>query len=276
MRGKMDLNLKEYLERVRTVCPLVHHITNYVTVNDCANITLAAGASPVMADDPREAADMTALSQALVINIGTLNERTVSSMLASGKKANECGIPVIFDPVGCGATAFRTETAKKILEGIRVSVMRGNISEIGCLCGLGSSAKGVDASAEDTEIDAVKTAKMAARLYHCVAVITGEEDVVTDGDKTVLIANGCAEMAKITGTGCMCTSVIASFCGASPANLREAAAAGTAFMGLCGELAERNAGMHGLGSFRAAIFDAAGQMTGAMLEKGAKYHEAGN
>ena len=242
------MNLKEYLERVRTVCPLVHHITNYVTVNDCANITLAAGASPVMADDPREAADMTALSQALVINIGTLNERTVSSMLASGKKANECGIPVIFDPVGCGATAFRTETAKKILEGIRVSVMRGNISEIGCLCGLGSSAKGVDASAEDTEIDAVKTAKMAARLYHCVAVITG----------------------------CMCTSVIASFCGASPVNLREAAAAGTVFMGLCGELAERNAGMHGLGSFRAAIFDAAGQMTGAMLEKGAKYHEAGN
>lgn len=265
------MDLGKYLDRVRERNPLIHHITNYVTVNDCANLTLALGASPVMADDPAEAADMTEISDALVINIGTLNARTVESMLATGRKANEKGIPVIFDPVGCGATRFRTETAKRIAGEIRLAVVRGNISEIGALCGISSHTKGVDAIASDRELDAAEMARNAARRLACVTVITGAVDVVTDGARIVLIENGVPEMAHITGTGCMCTSAIAAFCAAAEGNLTDAAAAAVTAMGLCGEIAWKRA--EGLGSFHTGIFDAAGNLDGAALEKGAKIYE---
>lgn len=270
----MELELKVRIDRLREVRPLVHHITNYVTVNDCANITLAAGASPVMADDPKEAADMTAIAQALVLNLGTLNERTVSSMLASGRKAREMGIPVVFDPVGCGAVPFRTAAARTIMETVRPSVVRGNISEIGSLCGLTARTNGVDASSADEALDAAGVARAAALRWGCVAAVTGAEDIVTDGVRTLAIDNGCAAMARVTGTGCMCTSVTAAFCGADPAHLLESAAAGLIFMGLCGEIAWAQAGGRGLGSFHTALFDAAGQMDGETLERGANYHEA--
>lgn len=270
----MELELKVRMDRLREVRPLVHHITNYVTAGDCANITLAAGASPVMADDPKEAADMTAIAQALVLNLGTLNERTLTSMLASGRKAREKGIPIVFDPVGCGAVPFRTAAARKLMETVRPSVVRGNISEIGSLCGLTARTNGVDASAEDGALDAASVARAAARQWDCVVAMTGAEDIVTDGVRTLAIDNGSPAMARITGTGCMCTSVTAAFCGASPDHLLEAAAAGIIFMGLCGELAWEAAGRRGLGSFHTALFDAAGQMDGEMLERGAKYHEA--
>lgn len=270
----MDLHLASRLDALRAACPLVHHITNYVTVNDCANMTLAAGASPVMADDPQEAADMTAIAQALVLNIGTLNSRTVSSMLAAGAKARERGIPVVLDPVGCGATAFRTETARALLEKVRPGVVRGNVSEIAALYGEAGGARGVDASAADAAVDAKRLAREAALRWGCVVAVTGVEDIVSDGRRTLAVDNGCAAMARITGTGCMCTSVVASFCGADPAHLLEGVAAGLVFMGLCGESAQRAAEGKGPGSFHTALFDAAGTMSGRQLEKGAKYHEA--
>lgn len=262
-----------YLDMVRKKRPLIHHITNYVTVNDCANIVLAAGASPVMADDPEEAADMTGISQALVLNIGTLNSRTVTSMLAAGKKANDLGIPVVFDPVGCGATTFRTDIARRIASEVRLSVVRGNISEIRSLCGLESHTQGVDASAADEREDKVETAQRAASAIRCVAAVTGKEDVVTDGARTILIENGCAAMAKITGTGCMCTSLTGAFCGACPEALLEAAAAAVAYMGVCGEIALRISGDNALGHFHQALFDAAGAVDGNRLEEMAVYHE---
>ncbi len=270
---QMTLELKQMMDGLRAACPLVHHITNYVTVNDCANMTLAAGASPVMADDPKEAADMTATAQALVINIGTLNERTISSMLAAGRRAKRKGIPVVFDPVGCGATAFRTETARTILREVRPSVVRGNISEIGSLFGLDARTKGVDASSEDAGRDALTLARDAAQSWGCVVAVTGAEDIVTDGRGGFAIDNGCAAMGRITGTGCMCTSVTAAFCGAFPDRLLEASAAALVFIGLSGEIAWEAAKERGLGSFHGALFDVASRMTGDRLEKEANYHE---
>ena len=145
----MNTFMQTAIQKVRLNAPLIHHITNYVTVNDCANITLAIGASPIMADDAQEVLEITTMSNALVLNIGTLNERTIVSMLLAGKKANELGIPIILDPVGAGASRFRNETVKKLLNDIHFSVIRGNISEMCFLAGLKSSTKSVDASLED-------------------------------------------------------------------------------------------------------------------------------
>ena len=142
------MDIKTYignlLENVRERAPLVHHITNYVTVNDCANITLSIGASPVMADDINEVEAMTSIASSLVINIGTLNSRTVECMIKAGKKANEVGIPVILDPVGAGATPYRTKVAKTIMDNIELAVIRGNLSEIKTLYGINTKTKGVD------------------------------------------------------------------------------------------------------------------------------------
>lgn len=146
----------ELLNRLKNKKPLIHNITNYVTVNDCANILLAIGASPIMADDLKESADITSIASALVINIGTLNERTIESMIASGKKANELNIPVVLDPVGAGASSFRNETTKRILEEIKISVLRGNMSEIKFIAGLESETKGVDASESDLKVIVMK------------------------------------------------------------------------------------------------------------------------
>lgn len=170
-------------DKVRDICPLVHCITNYVTVNDVANCILAIGASPIMADDIAEAADITSISKALVINMGTLNARTVESMVAAGKKANELGVPVVFDPVGAGASNFRNETAKRILENVKISILRGNLSEMSYLAGLEVSTKGVDTSEADEKNDPVSVAKKTAAKYNCVAAITGAVDTITDGKR---------------------------------------------------------------------------------------------
>lgn len=270
----MEIQLRELMERVRERAPLVHHLTNYVTVNDCANMTLALGASPVMADDAAEAGDMVALADALVLNIGTLNHRTIDSMLLAGARANEKDIPVILDPVGCGATPLRTAAAEKIIRNVKISVVRGNISEVSCLAGLEGRAKGVDASAKDAGNDFCAVAKAAAEKLSCIAAVTGVTDHISDGTRAVVVSNGCAAMSKITGTGCMCSSAIGAFCGASPKDIFAAAAAAVMCMGLCGETAWEAAKDEGLGHFHMALFDAAGKMNGDILEKGAKWHDA--
>lgn len=264
------------IEQVRTINPLVHHITNYVTVNDCANITLAIGASPIMADDINEAEDITVISSALVINMGTLNERTVLSMIASGKKANQKGIPVIFDPVGAGASKFRNETASQLLNEIKFTVICGNISEIKFLSGLQSETKGVDAS--DADMVATENTKTIAfnlaQKLQCVVAITGKTDVVSDGKKTIYVENGHPMLSTITGTGCMCSSLIGSFCGAAPNYPLESTVTALLTMGIAGEMAYDYAKDYGNGSFRMALHNAMSHMDEEILVRRAKYIEA--
>jgi len=263
------------LSKVRENKPLVHHITNYVTVNDCANITLAIGASPVMADAIGEAADIAAIAQAVVLNMGTLNERTIQSMIAAGKSANDKGIPVVFDPVGAGASKLRNDTAASLIREVKLSVIRGNISEIKFVAGVSSQTKGVDAS--DNDIAAAEsaglTAKALAQKLGCAVVISGAVDTISDGKKTIFAENGHPMLGNLTGTGCMCSSLIGSFCGAAPQEPLAAAAAAMLCMGIAGELAFENSGQRGNGSFRIALHDAVSRLDTAAFERLAKYHE---
>ena len=234
--------------------PLVHHITNYVTVNDCANIVLALGGSPVMADDIEEAAEMTAIASVLVINIGTLNSRTVQSMLAAGKMANEKGIPVILDPVGIGATKLRTEAAREIIHEVKLAVIRGNMSEMKFLSGANVLVKGVDSTAG--EEDGASIAKTLAEQLNCIVAITGKTDVITDGQQVCYIANGHEMLTRITGTGCMTTSLVGTYCGAN-SDYFAAAVAGVMTMGLAGEIAYKALQKtDGVGTYKAKLFDA--------------------
>lgn len=276
MKQEFVEQIGHILESIRSKKPLIHHITNYVTVNDCANITLAIGASPIMADDIGEAAAITSISSALVLNIGTLNERTIESMLAAGKRANEINIPVVFDPVGAGASELRNRTAKRILHEVRVSVLRGNMSEIRFIAGLNSSTKGVDASDADMQgglETGSSVAETVAKNYGCVAAITGATDFLSDGRRTILLDNGTKLLSNVTGTGCMCTSLVGSFCGASEDYLA-AAAGGVLCMSIAGEIAAEKAGETGNGSFHMALIDAVSKMTAATIEERAKIHEA--
>lgn len=256
--------------------PLVHHITNYVTVNDCANITLAIGASPIMADALEEAAEIAAIASSLVLNMGTLNARTIPAMLAAGKAANSAGVPIVFDPVGAGASRLRNDTAAQITREVNLAVVRGNISEVRFLAGVASQTKGVDASQMDLEntADAKQTAKAVAKKLHCVVAITGKVDIISDGTQTVCIENGHQLLASLTGTGCMCTSLIGAFCGAAPGQPLEAAAAALLTMGIAGETAFERAGRLGTGSFRAALHDAVSQMCTKYIRERAKLYEA--
>ena len=268
---------EQIFEKVRTVCPLVHSITNYVTVNDCANMVLACGASPIMADDEAEAAEITSICSGLNINIGTLNSRTVPAMLAAGRRANELGHPVVLDPVGAGASRLRTETALKLLGNIRFSVIRGNISEVKALslgCG---GARGVDADAADQvsgeNLDAaVSFVKSFAEKTGTVAAVTGAIDIVADRNTAYCIFNGHPMMSSVTGTGCQLSAMTAAFAAANPDRPLEAAAAAVAAMGLAGEIAHRRlTPLDGNASYRNYIIDAVFQMTPAQLEKGARY-----
>ena len=270
------IDLTGWIEGVRTQQPLVHHITNYVTVNDCANITLAIGASPIMADAAEEAAEIAAMASAVVINIGTLNARTIPSMIEAGRCANRRGAPVILDPVGAGASRLRGETANRLLQAMHVDVLRGNISEIRFIAGLSAATKGVDAAEQDAtaSADAAAMARSLAARLGCVVAITGKQDVVSDGNRTILIDNGHPMLSRLTGTGCMCSSLVASCCGAHPGHLFEATVAGILTMGIAGEIAYEAAGERGNGSFRVALHDAVSRMDDLQLAERARYHEA--
>jgi hydroxyethylthiazole kinase len=261
------------LSEIRDKGPLVHHITNYVTVNDCANITLAAGASPVMADSPEESGEIAAISSSLVLNIGTLSSGAVESMIIAGRSANRAGIPVVFDPVGAGASRLRNGAAARILDEVRVAALRGNISEAGFILGTGAGARGVDASDADGGDSGRAAAELASRLG-CVVAVTGAVDAVSDGERTFMIENGHPFMAKVTGTGCMCSSLVGAFLGASPRPALESVAAAIATMGVAGEIAYERAGILGSGSFRAALMDAVSVMTEEIFVKRAKIYEA--
>lgn len=266
-------NIGAMLEAVRANVPLIHNITNYVTVNDVANAVLAIGASPIMADDIGEAGDISAISSALVINMGTLNERTIASMIAAGKRANECGVPVVFDPVGAGASALRNDTALKIVSEVKLAVLRGNLSEVSFIAGLDVATKGVDSAAADEKNDAVAVAKSVADSLGCTVAITGAVDTISDGKQTVQIRNGHPQLSKVTGTGCMTSALVGSFAGAANGDFFTAAAGGVLSMGLAGEIAYEKAGSIGTGSFHIAIIDALSNLDAKTIQERAKLDE---
>lgn len=229
------------IENVRLVKPRVHCITNYITANDCANILLACGASPIMADCPDESAEITSLCSALVINLGTPNTQRLEAMLISGKKANELGIPVVFDPVGTGASCFRTDFALKLLSEVRLSIIRGNLSEIRSLAGTSSNQHGVDTTDIITDASIQSAAELARELSlktGAVIAITGETDIVADSSSAYCIHNGHMIMSSITGCGCMLSALMGAFSAVSEDILKAATEAVTA-IDVCGETAAR-------------------------------------
>ena len=269
--------LKKMLENVRKTCPLVHNITNYVTVNDCANILLACGASPIMSDDAGEVEEISSICGGLNINIGTLNQRTIPSMLLAGKKANELGHPVVLDPVGAGASTLRTKTARDLVDQIHFTVIRGNISEIKTLALGSGTTKGVDADVADKVTrdnlsKAVAFAKEFAARTGAVVAITGAIDIVADQERAYCIYNGHPMMSSITGTGCQLSAMTAAYVTANPDNPLEAAAAAVCAMGICGEIAhKRLTPEDGNSSYRNYIIDAIYHLTGEDLDKYANY-----
>ena len=272
--------IEEIMRNVKEKRPLVHQITNYVTVNDCANIVLACGASPIMADDEAEVEEIAAICDSLVINIGTLNAGTIESMIKAGKVANRLGRPVILDPVGAGASTLRTDTVFRLLSEVKFSVIRGNISEIKTLAQGSGYTKGVDAADADIVTDnsresAVALARKVSEKTGAVVVITGETDLVTHQKKAFFIKNGHEMMAQITGSGCMLTAVIGAYCGANHERIMESTVAAVAAMGLCGELAfmKTSAADGGTVTFRTYLIDYMSKMNEATLKAGMKIED---
>ena len=276
----MDIStLGTALDRVRATVPLVHCITNYVTVNDCANALLACGGSPIMSDEPRDVADITSICGGLVLNIGTLNERSIAGMHVAGKRAAELAHPIVLDPVGAGASALRTETATDLLDTLPITVVRGNMSEIKALAGASASTRGVDVNPDDAvrEENLAASATFArdlARMMGTVVAITGAIDIVADAKRAVAIRNGVATMGKITGTGCMLSCVTCAYVVANPDDVFDAVVAAIAGHGLAGEIAQRRMRPDdGNGSFRTYLLDAICTMDAARLADGARVEE---
>ena len=270
----MEQVLKTMLENVRAKSPLVHNITNYVTVNDVANVLLAAGGSPIMSDDADDVEDITSICGGLNINIGTLNKNTIPSMFLAGKKANALGHIVLLDPVGAGASRLRTDTANRLMQEVRFDAVRGNISEIKTLCTGSGSTKGVDADAVDAVTEAnldngVQLVKTFAAQTGCIIAVTGAIDLVSDGERCWCIRNGRAEMSRITGTGCQLSALMTAFLVANPNRKLDAAAAAVCMMGLAGEIGWANMQPgDGNSTYRNRIIDAIFNMTGDALEEG--------
>ena len=264
------------LDNVRKNVPLVHNITNYVTVNDVANVLLACGGSPIMSDEPKDVVDITSICGGLNINIGTLNERSIAGMFAAGKRANELDHVVLLDPVGAGASVLRTDTAVKIMDEIELTAVRGNISEIKTLALGSGTTKGVDADVADAVTEenldeAVAFAKDFARKAECIVAITGAIDLVSDGEMCYVIRNGRPEMGRITGTGCQLSGMMTAFLVANPECPVEAAAAAVCTMGLAGEIGwSRMQEGDGNATYRNRIIDAIYNMDGDTLDKGAR------
>lgn len=249
----LEHDITALLTKVQRSKPLIHNITNVVVTNFTANGLYALGASPVMAYAPEEVADMAKIAGALVLNIGTLSTAQVEAMIIAGLSANEHGVPVLLDPVGAGATQFRTESALRILREVKVSLVRGNAAEIANLIGEARVIKGVDAG-DEADNESVQLGLRAARKLNAVVAITGKEDVITDGSLCRVIGGGDALLTQVTGAGCLLTSVLGAFA-AVEKDLLLAGTAGLAFYGAAASrAAERTSGI-GPGSFQIAFLD---------------------
>ena len=280
--------MKEYLENVRCVAPLIHNITNYVTANDVANVLLACGASPIMADEEAEVEEITAHCMGLNLNLGTLNQKKIPAMQKAGKMANKLGHVVVLDPVGVGASSFRKQTAEQLLKEVRFDAIRGNISEIktlASLCGTQEKNSGNMAVSDTMDVE-----KITDKSDHCGKItgidgsgrgvdadnadtVTEENlaDLVTDGSSCYVIRNGNPQMGHVTGAGCQLSGILTAFLAANPENKLQAAAAAVCMMGYAGELAAEKSGQSGSGTYRVSLMDAVSCMDGDILERGARY-----
>lgn len=271
--------LRDAADKVRATTPLVHCITNYVTVNDCANALLACGGSPIMSDEPADVGDITSICGGLVINIGTLNTRSIKAMQVAGKRSAKLGHAIVLDPVGAGASALRTDTSSMLLDELPVRVVRGNMSEVKVLAGAATSTHGVDVNPDDVVIDenlatsAAFACSLAVKTGAIIA-ITGAIDIVADADRAFAIRNGVALMGKITGAGCMLSCLVGAYAVANPDQVFEATVAAVVGMGLAGQqAAERMGSLDGNGSFKTYVLDALYRMNGEALEAGARVEE---
>ena len=263
--------LSEMVERIRRRRPLVHCITNYVTANDCANLLLAAGASPIMADDPGEVEEVVSISDALVLNMGTPNPNKLKAIQIAGKRANELEIPVVLDPVGVAVSTMRRNEALKILKEIRVSVIRGNASEICSLMLEKGMGGGLDASGCENLAELQALAGQFSDQYGCVTVMTGAADIVTDGRMGFLVHNGDEMMRRVTGAGCQLSALMGAYAAVGKDELLTASLAAACSMGICGERAAGRA--HGNAGFRNELIDAMYQLNTSDWEEMARYEE---
>lgn len=238
------------LQKIRDIKPIIHHITNWVTIYDCAAIVKACNASPVMAHAVEEVEEMAGIAQALVINIGTLTSEIMDAAAKAARAANRKGIPVVFDACGAGATRFRDEKSLELINRTKINIIKGNISEISRIAGFDVRTKGVDAG--DVEVSSAQAAGKLALLRACAVVVTGKSDYVTDGTHTYRVDNGCALMADVVGTGCMAASIIGAFAAVN-ADSAQAAAYGLCCYEIAAELAADAA--HGPGTFKEKLFD---------------------
>ena len=269
--------LSEYLEQLRQSAPRIHCITNHVTSNDVANLLLALGAKPIMAQDEQETAQVAAACNGLMLNMGTPDSARMRAMLAAGHQANELGLPVVLDPVGVGASDFRKLWAKQLMDQLSFTAIRGNLSEIRTLAGLHTEASGVDVSERD-RVSADQLPETAAwlqelcRRWNTILVVSGEIDLVCDSRRCFAVWNGDPMMQSVTGTGCQLTAMLTAFLAANRQQPLEAALAAVCMMGLSGEIAHsRLLPGEGSGTYRSRMLDAAFCMEGAGLEQGAKY-----
>jgi len=266
MNGKI---VTELFNNIKDGNPLVHQITNEVTVNDCANATLAIGGSPVMATSIEEVADMVKLANALVINFGTIDDLTYEAMVRAGRAANEKGTPVILDPVGVGATPFRTDRAQDFISKVKVSIVRGNATEVFALIGGKAETRGVDAG--EIPISKEELAEKAATELDAIAVISGELDVISNGQEIVKIANGDVWLTRITGTGCMTGALIGCFAGITD-DYFHAAIAGMSSMSLAGERAKKRLSDYdGIGTYKVRLMDELSLLDAAIWEKEVRF-----
>ncbi len=247
---KVKIDGYSLLKRIRELKPVVHHLTNWVTIYDCAQVVKVLGGSPVMAHAPQEAAEMAGIASALVLNIGTLTVELVAAMRTAALRANRKGIPVVLDACGAGATALRDRSCFRLLRETRIDIIKGNASEIARIAGESVRTKGVDASEVKTDLEHI-AAKLAVERK-CVVVITGREDIVSDGSRRYLIRNGHAMMSRVVGTGCMAASVIGAFA-AVEKDLAYAAAAGLVCLEVAAERAVK--GSTGPGTFKERFYD---------------------
>lgn len=272
--------IQSTLRRIREQKPLVHCITNSVTVNDCANSLLACGASPVMAEDPKEAAEMTAVSQALVLNLGTLSDRRLEAMQLAGRRANAVGIPVVLDPVGVGASTFRREAAATLLKEVRIGIIRGNLSEVMAVTigkgkALGVEAGSGDVISEENLQQWAEQIRSWGRRLGTVVAVTGALDVMSDGERVVVCRNGHPDMRRISGTGCMLSAVMGACAAVSSGEMLEAAVSAACVMGLCGEnawtYAEKSGGIAGTASMKALLIDSLNWAEEVVMKGEARY-----
>jgi hydroxyethylthiazole kinase len=262
----MTISAGTSLRDLRERKPLIHQITNYVVMNETANATLALGALPVMAHAREEVEEMVGLASALVLNIGTLSPHWIEAMVLAGRAANERRVPIVLDPVGAGATRYRTDTARRLLEELEIAVLRGNVGEVATLVGVAAEVRGVE-SVGGVD-DAAKLASRAAGSLGVVAAVTGPVDHVSDGQEVVAVANGHELLGAVSGTGCMATAITGCFLAAKPNAPLEAAAEALVTFGVAAEDAASTA--HGPGTFHANLYDALAALDPASLDARAR------